>query len=159
MEVKECTGRLKEHEQSINTLTLEVQTMQKDMEMGPRVSALVGALQQVAPKVMDQENSVRELYERMGRLEVSRGTGAGVAAAPVLARDVAADDSMPKALARINRLEVEVGRLRVEVEGDADEMPHIDGTELVDTIDSGDATVEGQARLKGARLQRRASAT
>jgi len=148
MEVKDCADRLREHEAGINQLMGDIATIQGDMDMGPRVAALVGALQQVAPKVMDQEAAVRELHERLGRIE-SRGS---VPAASVDGRGGSSPGMSDAALARIGRLEVEVSRLTVEVEGEGeDEMPCVHGNEVVE--------LEETDQPGRPRLTRRASAT
>merc|ERR1712194_241017 len=160
MEVKDCSDRLRNHEAGINQLMTDVGTIQKDMDMGPRVAALVGALQQVAPKVMDQENAVRDLTERVGRMESRGGVpSASAASAASAGSRISNSVTSEAALARIGRLEVEVSRLTLELEGeDDDALPHVCGNDVV--AGSADADEETSETVDTSpRRFRRASAT
>jgi len=70
IDVQECLRRLNESEGKLESITHEVQTARDERELGPRVAVLVEQLKAVAPKVMDQEQSVRDLTEKVGHLEV-----------------------------------------------------------------------------------------
>merc|ERR1719188_1366055 len=104
VELEKCVSRLDESEKRITTVSSELQKVQTDLELAPRVASLVDALKQVAPKVMDQEQSLRELHEKVGRLEASR-SAAAVAAPAQGAASVASTDTAVRA--RVSKLEVD----------------------------------------------------
>jgi len=107
-QVRDVGARICEVEGRVETLEGELQSEQQaargDQELAPRVAALVESLKQVAPKVMDQELCMRELHEKVGHLEARAG----------LVGDGKAAENMT---ARLGRLEVEVTRLKTEIEG------------------------------------------
>jgi len=99
MDIQDCLRRVTDAEARIGDLAGEVQAAKADVELGPRVAALVEQLKQVAPKVVDQELSVRDLHEKVGRLEVEKRLGEERTAGE-------------HALARIGKLEAEVERIK-----------------------------------------------
>jgi len=120
VEMEKCVARLDDSEKRLDTVTSELQKVQMDMELAPRVGALVEQLKQVAPKVMDQEFCVRELHEKVGRLEAGQ-VGRSTAGASDAIR------------ARLSKLEVDVARIKSEVEGTV--MEAVPGTEVVAAVD------------------------
>lgn len=102
VDVQECLRRLCDAELRLGDLADDMQSAKADVELGPRVAILVDQLKQVAPKVMDQELCVRDLHEKVGRLEVEKRLG----------DDRAASET---ALARIGKLEGEVDRIKEKV--------------------------------------------
>lgn len=104
VDVQECLRRLCDSESRLDAVTADLQAAQTEAELAPRMAALVEQLKHVAPKVMDQELCVRELHEKVGRLEVevrmegSSGAGRGLLG-----------DS---ALARLAKLEGEISRMK-----------------------------------------------
>jgi len=70
LDVKDNTGRIGELEVRSDKMRSEVESMRADVALAPRVAALVEQLKDVAPKVIEQESCVRELLEKVGRLEV-----------------------------------------------------------------------------------------
>lgn len=70
MELEECLRRLSATENKLHAVTADLDVAKADLDLGPRVAALVEQLKQVAPKVMDQEGVVRDLHEKVGKLEV-----------------------------------------------------------------------------------------
>jgi len=70
IDVQECLRRLHESEAKLESIAQEVQAAKGENELGPRVAVLVEQLKAVAPKVMDQEQSVRDLTEKVGQIEV-----------------------------------------------------------------------------------------
>lgn len=70
VDLAECVSRLDRTEARLGQLATEVGAVGIDTELAPRVGLLVDQLKQVAPKVVDQEMGLRELTERVGRLEV-----------------------------------------------------------------------------------------
>lgn len=91
-------SRLDAAEDKLDQFTADLQAVKSDSEIGPRVAALVDSLKQVAPKVMDQENSVRELHEKVGQLEAKMS--------------MTASPSQNHS-ARLGVVEVDVARLKV----------------------------------------------
>jgi myosin heavy subunit len=67
-EVKDCVGRLAEVEAKLNN---ELASSRNDAGLGPRVADLVDQLKHVAPKVIEQEQSMRELMEKVAKLDVN----------------------------------------------------------------------------------------
>jgi len=65
----ECTNRLFAAEEKLNAMGNQIVLLQGDSELAPRVAMLVEALQQVAPKVMDQEVCMRNFHEKVGHLD------------------------------------------------------------------------------------------
>jgi len=105
VDVQECLRRLKDAEVRLDELGSDLQSAKGDVELGPRVAQLVEHLKQVAPKVVDQELSVRDLHEKVGRLEVERK----------MERTSTDERTATETLARIDKLEAEVQHLRAEV--------------------------------------------
>merc|ERR1712110_876028 len=70
MEMKDCMARLCDSESRIDSIYGELYAIRTDMELGPRVAALVEQLKEVAPKVINQEHSIMDLHEKIGRMDV-----------------------------------------------------------------------------------------
>ncbi|CAJ1369262.1 unnamed protein product [Effrenium voratum] len=51
-------------EDQVKALSLELQEMKSENDLGPRVSALLSQLREIAPKVIAHEQSIRQLEER-----------------------------------------------------------------------------------------------
>jgi len=105
LDMRECTGRIDELQARSDQLTSEVESMRSDVALAPRVAALLDQLKDVAPKVIEQESCVRDLLEKVGKLEV--------------------EDTMKKTMeqgksestsARIQRVEADVERLAVQMD-------------------------------------------
>jgi len=134
-ELQLCKKKLDENEAKFETLSDELQALHTQSELGPRVSSLIEELKQIAPRMINQEQSVRELHEKVGRLEVEKKWDkpqeSGKTHEPGKTSD-ASDESvdtktiLPKYDARIGRLEVEVARLVHQIEGE-EEVPPIAG--------------------------------
>jgi len=103
--IQDCMVRLGSVEAGLEHLGAEFQGVRSDAELAPRVAALVESLKQVAPKVMDQEICVRELHEKVGSLEAKAALA------------LESDKKSNAMTTRIGRLEVDVTRLKAEVEG------------------------------------------
>lgn len=101
LSLEECTARLGAAEEKLESMSLDLQAVRSDEELAPRVAALVEALKQVAPKVMDQEISVRELHEKVAHLE----TKAALSLEPGKASEA-------NLAARLGRLEAELSLSR-----------------------------------------------
>lgn len=101
--VEACLDRLRSAEERIRSLADEVAKKGEDSDLAPRVTALVDMLSGVAPRVLEQENSVNQLIEKVGYLE-------GKVTA-------ASDQGKESVIHRIGNLEVIVGRLKMELEG------------------------------------------
>jgi len=100
IDVAECLRRLNESEGKLEGITQEVQAAKDEKELGPRLGALVEQLKAVAPKVMDQEQSLKEISQKVGHLEVKinmEGSG-GI--------------NRANASERISRLEADMARLK-----------------------------------------------
>jgi len=104
-EVKECTSRTETLETKLDMLSSELQSMRADVALAPRVAALVEQLKDVAPKVIEQELCVRELLEKVGRLEVEDRM-----------KTTLEQGKSDSSTARIVRLEGAVDRLGVSME-------------------------------------------
>merc|ERR1719247_488738 len=104
-ELKECTSRTSTLEAKLEALCADLQSMRQDVALAPRVAALVDQLKDVAPKVIEQELCVRELLEKVGRLEVEDRM-----------KSTVEQGKSESAAARIVRLEAEVERLAVSME-------------------------------------------
>lgn len=63
-----CAGRLAQAEARIGALGEELETIRTDLELAPRVAALVAALRDVAPKVIAHEALVGGLQGQVGEL-------------------------------------------------------------------------------------------
>merc|ERR1719253_1737178 len=100
LDMKDCSGRIVELEARSDSLTTEVHSMRADVALAPRVAALVEQLKDVAPKVIEQELCVRELLEKVGRLEVEERM-----------KVTAEQGKAESAVVRIVRLEAEMDRL------------------------------------------------
>lgn len=101
---EECSSRLTNTEEQIKFLGEELNMLRADADLAPRVASVVDMLKNVAPKVMDQEMSVRELSEKMGYLEGKMNTSI----------ESQGNGSLGN---RLGNLEVIVGRLKMEIEG------------------------------------------
>jgi len=110
MDVQECLRRLDGCEARLGHLAGDMQAAKADVELGPRVAVLVEQLKQVAPKVMDQELSVRDLHEKVGRLEAEK-----VSRCEVERRLTDDRTSHELALAKLGKLEKEVDRISMTV--------------------------------------------
>jgi len=103
-ELADLKGRVLDVEQRVDRAETSLEESQTDTELAPRVAALVDALQQVAPKVMDQERSVTELHEKVGQLEFKTS----MLTDPAKSGDVLSS--------RINQVEYDLGNLKRSVE-------------------------------------------
>lgn len=72
MEVKECMSRLEHSEARIDKLTANVD---EAVTLVPRVGTLVDQLQNITPKVIEHETTLREFHEKVGRLEMEGTLG------------------------------------------------------------------------------------
>merc|ERR1719221_683864 len=89
---EELSTRCGSAEARLDELVSEVQAIRGDLELAPKVTLLVDQLKEVAPKVIDQEKVLRELHEKVGRVEVRMGlSGGGGGAAEADASPVAAE--------------------------------------------------------------------
>jgi len=105
LDLKECSGRICDLEARSEALNSELQSMRSDVVLAPRVAALVDQLKDVAPKVIEQEMCVRELLEKVGRLEVEDRM-----------KNTLEQGKSDSAAARMQRLEADVERLVVTVD-------------------------------------------
>jgi len=94
----------------------EMQALRADQELAPRVSSLVTQLKDVAPKVIGQEKCVRDVMEKVSRLECEWKTGK--------------IDSFDR---RISQLEREAGRIQPLVKNLTYEVD-IDNDTMIDKI-------------------------
>jgi len=94
----------------------EMQALRADQELAPRVSSLVTQLKDVAPKVIGQEKCVRDVMEKVSRLECEWKTGK--------------IDSFDR---RISQLEREAGRIQPFVKNLTYEVD-IDNDTMIDKI-------------------------
>lgn len=113
LKVMECVARLGIIEGRVHNIEAEVSANRSDGSLAPRITSMVDSLKQVVPKVIDHEAALRDLTEKVGLLQArsSSGGAAGVSAAA----GGGGDDAVA---ARVGRLESEVGRLRLVVEGE-----------------------------------------
>mmetsp|Transcript_35395 Transcript_35395/g.68213 ORF Transcript_35395/g.68213 Transcript_35395/m.68213 type:complete len:252 (-) Transcript_35395:124-879(-) len=65
--------RLAQAEARVSALVDDVETMRTDLELAPRVAALVAMLKDVAPKVVAQEDATTELKHEMDQLSALVG--------------------------------------------------------------------------------------
>lgn len=108
LSVDDCAARIKVAEERMDVVDAELQgVVRSEAELGPRVARIVDTL----PKVVDQEKCIRELHEKVGDLE---------ARANVMVDRGMAHDQLTS---RISRVEVDVNRLKLEIEGV--EAPHM----------------------------------
>jgi len=110
---EQVTERLSASEEAVKVLTSEVERMsQGDSMLASRVVALVEQLKQVAPKVMQHDSSLRDLAAQTGKLEVElRMEQQSMEETRNLGH------LSTSVQARLSRLEVELDRIRLEVEG------------------------------------------
>lgn len=71
MEVKECTERLADLDVRVVSMQADLHNAHSEQQLAPRVGVLIEQLKDLAPKVIEQENSIRELHEKMGRKDVT----------------------------------------------------------------------------------------
>jgi len=109
MELQDCLRRLGASEMKLHAMSADLDTAKADLDLGPRVAALVEQLKQVAPKVMDQEGVVRELHEKVGKLEVEVRMDAFSGGGPARANTV---ESSLKLSERLGQLELEVADMK-----------------------------------------------
>jgi predicted nucleic acid-binding Zn-ribbon protein len=139
LELRDCAARCRSTETRLEEVCGELQAIRMDLELAPRVTALVDQLKQVAPKVIDQEQVVQELHEKVGRMEVRMGLGSSRGDLDVsgevpqaAAGSSAALDSKAALLdslgVRVDWLEVETRRLKEEIEGPGPDAPGILGS-------------------------------
>jgi len=105
LDVKDCVGRIGDLEARSDRLVSEVHSMREDVALAPRVGALVEQLKDVAPKVIEQEMCVRELLEKVGRLEVEDRM-----------KTTMEQGKAESSAARLMRVEADVERLVVTVD-------------------------------------------
>lgn len=67
MDVKDCMSRLESSEAKLDQLSASVE---QSIMIGPRVEQLMDVMKDVAPKMREQESSLREVHEKVGRLGV-----------------------------------------------------------------------------------------
>lgn len=103
---QECLRRLEQAEARLDTVMADVEVMRESLQLGPNVAALVEQLRLVAPAVAQHEVHLRDLREKVGPL----GDGG--------------------LMARLGHLEMEVARIKSDVEGT--DMPSVHGNELVE---------------------------
>jgi len=109
MELQDCLRRLGASEAKLHAMSADLDDAKADLDLGPRVAALVEQLKQVAPKVMDQEHVVRELHEKVGKLEVEVRMDAFSGGGPARANTV---ESSLKISERLGQLELEVATMK-----------------------------------------------
>lgn len=63
-----CAARLAQAEERIGALYEELEAIRTDLELAPRVAALVAALKDVAPKVIAHDAAVAQLQAGLGKL-------------------------------------------------------------------------------------------
>jgi len=115
-DIEMCDARLADVEGRIAEISAQVESLLANAEFAPRVSELVEQLKKVAPKVINQEQTMRELHEKVGRLDMQE-TFAKTAEASANARQVRPDGpSMETLSARVKRLEEEVARIVADSE-------------------------------------------
>jgi len=72
-DVRSCMDQMKDAEEKLRAATEELQFHRSHAELGPRVGALIEQLKVVLPKVHDHEVCLREMHEKIGRLDVDVG--------------------------------------------------------------------------------------
>jgi len=75
VETEFCIGRLSQVEERVESFSGELDSIRTDLELAPRVAALVAALKDVAPKVIVHEAAVRKLQKQMAEVAHSRTDG------------------------------------------------------------------------------------
>lgn len=65
----ECINNIAVMDERLHAMSAQMDALRGDAELAPRVGNLVEALQQVAPKVMDQEVCLQELHQKVGHLD------------------------------------------------------------------------------------------
>lgn len=146
-EVRDCLTKVRSLEAAIADLHKQKHNCDQDSSLASRMTVLLDQLKQVAPKVMEHETSLRELIEKVNRIEVEVRMDRAMYEAAAVGKK---SDVMA---ARLGRLEVEVERIAGEVEGPAEEGDDEEDDEVAD--DKVTKPQELPARL----LHRRASAT
>eukprot|EP00440_Ansanella_granifera_P075573 gb/GFBE01082008.1/.p1 GENE.gb/GFBE01082008.1/~~gb/GFBE01082008.1/.p1 ORF type:complete len:568 (+),score=125.24 gb/GFBE01082008.1/:1-1704(+) len=145
-QVKDCSERLSKAEARLEAMFSDLNSLQGDASLAPRVAVLVEQLKQVAPRVMAHEVTLRDVSSKVGKLEVEfEMDHQTIEKTTDFAKQ---SDCM---VARIGRLEVEVSRIKAEVEGG--DMPEDD-----DDDDQGGDDVDELPEVGRVR-SRRASST
>eukprot|EP00929_Paragymnodinium_shiwhaense_P057219 TRINITY_DN28632_c0_g1_i3.p1 TRINITY_DN28632_c0_g1~~TRINITY_DN28632_c0_g1_i3.p1 ORF type:complete len:560 (+),score=129.33 TRINITY_DN28632_c0_g1_i3:129-1808(+) len=118
LEMKSCLLRVSEVEGKIDGVEHDMQTIKSDLELAPRVIALVQQLEGLAPKVIAQENSLKDLHEKVGRMDVAGKLYSGSSMQG--SSDVDGGRLKGNTAERLMRLEEQVHRLVGEIEGSCD---------------------------------------
>lgn len=124
-QVMECVDRLNESEKRLEALGHDVEQFKTDSQLDTLVVALVEQLKQVAPKVVEHDATVKDLTDKVGKLDSEQKEQQASAA------------QTSRIVPRLSRLEAEVSRMKAELEG-ADEAgtnlpPVPEDEELKDT--------------------------
>jgi hypothetical protein len=119
LQLKEYIVRVTDSEHRMDELVSEVEQLRTNVEVAPRIGDLVESLKVIAPRLIDQEESVRELHDRVGRLDAQSriaSSAMDVTGSSTLQATVEVDPEIGR---RIRQLESSVGRLTLQMEGEA----------------------------------------
>jgi len=103
----ECANRIAAVEERICAMSSQMTLLQGDSELAPRVAALVEALTQVAPKVMDHEACIQEMHQKVGHMD----------AKVVMLCDQGKTGVNEVVIQRLGMVETEIKRLCAEIDG------------------------------------------
>jgi len=148
--LEECLHRVKDSEEKLEQVSRELKILRSDSSVTKHVVALVGTLQEVAPKLIQHDQALRELQTQVQDVAVVTGAG-----------DTGHVDELrtlhASMVERVGRLESEVGRLVEEVEGPVDSGEYPDATGTIAEVGEDEQEMDNlPAEL---RKQRRASST
>lgn len=104
LDMKDFSGKMEKLEARSEFLVAEIESMRAEVTTTP-VAALVESLKDLAPKVIEQEACVRELLEKVGRLEVEEKM-----------KTTQEQGRSESTAARMQRVEADVERLIVTVD-------------------------------------------
>merc|ERR1719189_3086517 len=89
----------------------QLSNMQSDAELGPRMTVVLESLKQVAPKILEQETTIREINEKVGRLDTK---------VVMLCDNRGSGPSDANLAMRLGQMELEMKRLNEAIEGGDD---------------------------------------